>query len=172
MNVSLETSKQLPAISILLPFRNAESTFNECLDSILGQTMENFELIAVNDNSSDKSVEILKQYVRDDHRVRIFNNPHSGLVTALNHGLKQASAKLVARMDADDRMYPQRLQLQYDFMQQNPDITALGSFARLFPEEIIQAGCHSYSDMLQPMERATSFQNYCTTWATIVDSTI
>ncbi len=105
----METNHQPPAISILLPFRNAESTLIECLDSIQGQSLEDFELIAVNDNSSDASVEILKQRARNDNRIRILNNQYSGLVTALNHGLKLASAKMIARMDADDRMHPSRL---------------------------------------------------------------
>jgi len=124
MNASLETNYQAPAVSILLPIRNAESTINECLDSILAQTLNEFELISVDDNSEDTSAEILKQYAQDDPRVKVFSNPKTGLVTALNHGLEQASTKLIARMDADDRMHPSRLEIQYNFMQHNPTSTS------------------------------------------------
>ncbi len=159
MNASSESNPLAPAISILLPFRNAASTIEECLHSIQGQTCGNYELIAVNDNSSDASVAILQTYARDNPKIELRHNPSSGLVSALNYGLEHCSSQLIARMDADDRMSPHRLQLQYDFMQQNPDITALGSFARLFPEEIIQAGFREYM----------RWQNSCITPRDIAD---
>lgn len=159
MNASLETNRQTPAISILLPYRDARSTLDECLKSIQEQTLDNFELIAVNDNSSDGSIDTLNKFARNDPRINLLNNPNSGLVSALNLGLEYSSSQYIARMDADDRMSPQRLQLQYDYMQQNPGITALGSYARLFPEELIQEGFREYM----------RWQNSCITPQDIAD---
>ncbi len=159
MNASLESDRLAPAISILLPFRNAESTIEECLHSIQGQTFGDYELIAINDNSNDASVTILQTHASNNPKIHILHNPGSGLVPALNYGLEHCASQLIARMDADDRMSPQRLQLQYDYMQQNPNITVLGSFVTLFPPEIIQAGFREYM----------RWQNSCITPRDIAD---
>ncbi len=159
MNASSGTNNTPPEISILLPFRNSESTLDECLLSIQKQSLNSFELIAVNDRSSDNSVERIEMYASNDPRIQILENPDTGLVAALNHGLQHCTASLVARMDSDDIMLPQRLQLQHEFMQQNPDITALGTFASLFPEEIIQDGFREYM----------RWQNSCVTAQDIAD---
>ncbi len=159
MSASLETKHQPPLVSILLPFRNCESTLNECLASIQGQSLNNFELIAVNDHSSDQSVATIQQFARNDPRIHILDNPGSGLVAALNHGLQQSSSSLIARMDGDDIMLPQRLQLQYEFMLQHQEITVLGTFATLFPHKIIQAGFREYM----------RWQNSCLTPQDIAD---
>ncbi len=131
-------------VSILLPFRNGEATLEECLDSIQEQTFTEFELLAVNDRSDDRSLSIIRTRAESDKRIRILENPGCGLVSALNYGLANSSAEYIARMDVDDRMHPQRLQRQLDFMQQHPDITLVASQARLFPEEMIQDGFREY----------------------------
>ncbi len=159
MSASLETEHQPPLVSILLPFRNCESTLNECLASIQVQSLNNFELIAVNDHSSDQSVATIQKFARNDPRIQILDNPGSGLVAALNHGLQQSSSSLIARMDGDDIMLPQRLQLQYEFMLQHQEITVLGTFATLFPQEIIQDGFREYM----------RWQNSCLTPQDIAD---
>jgi len=159
MNALLGTNNPPPTISILLPFRNSESTLDECLTSIQGQTFKNFELIAVDDHSNDGSVKTIQKYAKNDPRIQIMKNPGSGLVSALNHGLENSSSALVARMDGDDIMLPQRLQLQYKFMLRHPGITALGTFASLFPEEIIQDGFREYM----------RWQNSCVTPQDIAD---
>jgi glycosyltransferase involved in cell wall biosynthesis len=159
MNASSGTNSPSPAISILLPVRNCVSTLGECLVSIQNQTLDNHELIVVDDHSSDASAAIVQSYAGNDPRIRLFNNPGRGLVAALNHGLGLASCRFVARMDGDDIMLPQRLQLQYEYMLQHPDITALGSFARLFPEHAIQDGFREYM----------RWQNSCITPRDIAD---
>jgi len=159
MSASLETEQQPPLVSILLPFHNCESTLYECLASIQGQSLNNFELIAVNDHSSDQSVTIIHKVARNDPRIQLLDNPGFGLVAALNHGLQQSSSSLIARMDGDDIMLPQRLQLQYEFMLQHQEITVLGAFATLFPHETIQAGFREYM----------RWQNSCLTPQDIAD---
>ncbi len=140
-----QTSEAVKApLSVLLPFRNGASTLDECVDSIQSQTWRDFELLAVNDHSSDESLTVLRSRARSDPRIRVLQNPGRGLVAALNHGLQKAEGDLVARMDADDRMHPERLLKQLRYLRQNPDIAAVGSRARLFPENAIRSGFREY----------------------------
>jgi len=125
-----------------MPVFNAEETLPECLQSILSQTFQDFELIVVNDNSTDQSMEVLQSY--DDPRVRIFDNKQKGIVSALNLGLQHCHSDLVARMDADDVMYAARLEKQYGVMNKDPSITLCATRARKFPEEKIKAGYVEY----------------------------
>jgi glycosyltransferase involved in cell wall biosynthesis len=131
-------------ISVLLPFRNAAETLPDCLASIAGQSLDDYELLAINDHSSDGSCEIVAAHASRDNRIRLIQNEDPGLVPALNLGLAKARSKLVARMDADDLMHPARLEKQYRHMQDNPRITLLGCSARLFPHELISDGYHEY----------------------------
>jgi len=135
---------QGPEVSILLPFYNAAATLAECLASIARQTLPEYELIAVDDGSTDNSAELLRARAANDRRIRLFQPGRRGLVEALNIGLRAARAPLVARMDADDRMHPDRLRLQRDFMLSNIDIALVGTCVRLFPEDRIQAGYREY----------------------------
>ncbi len=131
-------------LSILLPFRDAAETLDECLDSIQAQTSPDFELIAVNDHSRDASPALIAQRVHDDPRIRLLDAPEPGLVAALNHGLHAARGQLIARMDADDRMHPERLARQTRYLAQHPDITLVASRAHLFPEARIHKGYREY----------------------------
>ena len=129
-------------VSILMPVFNAEDTLAECLDSIFLQTLQNFEIIAVNDFSTDRSVEILRSY--HDSRIHVVDNQYKGIVSALNSGLKLCQSDFVARMDADDVMYAQRLEKQFNVLSNNPDITLCATQARKFPEKIIKRGYIEY----------------------------
>lgn len=125
-----------------MPVFNAEKTLAECLESILDQTLEEFELVAVNDNSTDRSVEVLRSY--NDSRISIIENQQKGIVSALNLGLQSCRSDLVARMDADDVMYVDRLKKQFAVMTDDASITLCATQARKFPEEIIKAGYAEY----------------------------
>ena len=133
-----------PAISILLPFRNAASTIAECLDSIRRQTFSDYELIAVDDGSSDASTSIVAEYAAADLRIQLHRSPVQGLVAALNYGLRRTRAALIARMDADDLMHPERLDLQFDHLQRHPEISLVSCQARAFPEALVQQGYREY----------------------------
>ena len=129
-------------VSILMPVFNAEETLAECLGSIFLQTLQDFEIIAVNDFSTDRSVEILRSY--HDSRIHVVDNQNKGIVSALNSGLKLCQSDFVARMDADDVMYAQRLEKQFDVLSNKPDITLCATQARKFPEKIIKRGYIEY----------------------------
>ena len=129
-------------VSILMPVFNAEETLVECLDSIFLQTLQDFEIIAMNDFSTDRSVEILRSY--HDSRIHVVDNQNKGIVSALNSGLKLCQSDFVARMDADDVMYAQRLEKQFDVLSNKPDITLCATQVRKFPEKIIKRGYIEY----------------------------
>lgn len=148
----------LPSLSVLLPYRNAAATLAECLSSIRAQQCEDYELLAVDDHSIDDSAEILRHWAAADSRIRCLESPRPGLVAALNHGLEVARADIVVRMDADDRMYPQRLARQRTHLRNDPSLTISACRVRAFPEEIVQAGLRAYvnwqNDCLNPDDHA------------------
>jgi glycosyltransferase involved in cell wall biosynthesis len=121
----------IPAVSVLLPVRDALSTLGACLDSLAAQTLHDHEVVAVDDGSEDGSAEILKDRSRRDPRVRLLLGARLGLVSALNTALAAARAPLVARMDADDECSPQRLALQKARLDADATTDVLGCRVRL-----------------------------------------
>jgi glycosyltransferase involved in cell wall biosynthesis len=117
-------------------------------------------VVAIDDHSRDGSAALVQGYARRDPRIRLLSSPHPGLVAALNHGLQQANGALIARMDGDDRMHPQRLARQVAYLRQHPGITLIGSRARLFPGAQIRAGYREYmrwqNQLLTPKQIATA----------------
>ena len=110
----------IPRISVILPVRDAEKTLAVAVESILGQTERNFELLVVDDGSTDASLRILQEFAELDGRIRVLSTVNPGIVEALNLGLAEARAPYLARMDADDVSLPERLGLQCDFLDANP----------------------------------------------------
>jgi glycosyltransferase involved in cell wall biosynthesis len=101
---------------------NAECHLREAIDSILCQTLPGFELIVVDDASTDRTLQILSDYVTQDSRIRLLrNDTNRGLTRSLNLGLAVARAPIIARMDADDISAPQRLERQIDFLHSHPE---------------------------------------------------
>lgn len=133
-----------PAISVLLPCYNATDTLDECLTSLANQTLEDYEVVAVDDGSSDGTLEILKSWQHRDPRLQVLSLPHQGIVAALNAGLSACRATYIARMDADDRCMPARLELQAQFLDSHPDIVLVGCLVRSFPEEQVRQGFKIY----------------------------
>jgi glycosyltransferase involved in cell wall biosynthesis len=141
----MPTTPTHPPISIVLPFRDAAATLCDCLDSIRGQTFGDYELLAIDDGSSDQSAVIARRYAESDPRIRMLETDGSGLVPALNLGLAHARAPLIARMDADDRMRPERLAAQATYLSQHPDIALVGTQVELFPPDAVRAGYREYA---------------------------
>jgi len=108
-----------PDVSIVMPVRNAADWLSETLGSISAQTLGDYELIAVDDHSIDRTSHILAEAASRDARVRVIKNSGRGLVAALNAGFEAAQGAFIARMDADDLMPPDRLELQIDFLTRN-----------------------------------------------------
>ncbi|MDR2489690.1 MAG: glycosyltransferase [Desulfovibrio sp.] len=115
-----------PHISVCLPVYNAQAFLSCAVESILGQSYPHFELLVVDDGSTDASAEILARYAAHDERVKVFSQQNSGLVVSLNRLLHEAKAPLIARMDADDVALPDRFAKQIEVMQARPELAALG----------------------------------------------
>ena len=116
-----------PAISIVMPFRNAGRTIAATLCSITAQSERDFELIAVDDGSTDQSAAIAREAAARDVRIALITAQGRGLVAALNAGIAAARSDLIARMDADDEMHPQRLERQRRFLERHEDVALVGS---------------------------------------------
>lgn len=124
-------STHTPKVSVLMPVYNAEEYLAEAIESILGQDFTDFELIAINDGSTDGSTEILEGYAHKDRRVAVLEQPNGGIVSALNAGLAIARGAYVARMDADDVSAHNRFSKQVEFLESRLDVAALGTQIRL-----------------------------------------
>lgn len=121
-----------PLISVVMPVYNSETYLQESANSILNQTYTNFEFIVINDGSTDRSLDILTEYLRKDNRIAIINQQNSGLSNSLNRGIELSRSNLIARMDADDIAEPTRLEEQVNFIDQNPQVVVLGTAFLLF----------------------------------------
>ena len=98
----------IPKVSVILPFFNAATTLNRAMKSIASQSLKDFECILINNNSSDKSVEIALEQTEKDERFILIHEKKQGVMFASNSGSKQARGKYIARMDADDWSFPNR----------------------------------------------------------------
>ncbi|MBT6052063.1 MAG: glycosyltransferase [Candidatus Scalindua sp.] len=129
----MEAYKVKPVISVVMSVFNAENYLSETIESILAQTFRNFEFIIVNDGSTDTSLNIITSY--NDQRIVIINQSNLGLSKALNNGIRIANTDYICRIDADDIALPQRLDKQYEFMQNNPNCVCVGSNAIYITEK-------------------------------------
>lgn len=111
-------------LSVILPVFNGEQHLQKAIDSILNQTFSDFELIIINDGSSDRSLDIIKSY--NDKRIVLIDQENKGLAKTLNVGLNIAKGTYIARMDADDIAYPDRFKKQMLYLKQHPEIKLLG----------------------------------------------
>jgi glycosyltransferase involved in cell wall biosynthesis len=118
-----------PAISIIMVFYNAEKYIKESVKSILNQSFNDYELLLIDDGSTDMSVKIVKEF--KDDRIILIHTCHD-YIKSLNVGLEKAHGKYIARMDADDIMHPDRLFIQYSLMENNPKIDICFSWCTIF----------------------------------------
>lgn len=117
---------KIPLVSVVMPIYNADAYLRKAIESILAQSFRDFELIVIDDGSTDTSLEIIKSYF--DKRIRLIKKQNnSGIIDSLNKGIRVASGKYIARMDADDISLPNRLKLQIDFLEINSNHALVGT---------------------------------------------
>ncbi len=116
-----------PQITVLMPAYNVAKYIGIAINSVLAQTFTDFELLIINDGSTDDTEKIIRSF--SDDRIRLINQTNQGVAAALNIGMLNARADLVARFDADDICLPERLMVQYNFLNDNPDYIIVGSDA-------------------------------------------
>lgn len=110
-----------------MPAYNVAKYITKAINSVLAQTFTDFELLIINDGSTDDTEKVIRSF--SDDRIRLINQTNQGVAAALNIGLLNAQADLIARFDADDICMPERLMVQYDFLNDNPDYIIVGSDA-------------------------------------------
>jgi len=123
-----------PAIDVLVTVYNGERFLAQTIESVINQSFSNWRLIIVDDLSTDRTPQIIKHYAGIETRIISLKGEHKGVAAAANIGLKAVTAPLVARLDADDVCVPERLQVQLNYMQQHPDVLAVGSYVYLIDE--------------------------------------
>jgi len=112
-------------ISIVMPVRDAAKTLRSATESVLAQTFRDWNLLAVDDGSTDDSREILQNFAGDDARIRVISTPPQGIARALQTGCTAAAGEWIARMDADDWMHPERLAEQLVFAGRHPELDVI-----------------------------------------------
>ena len=116
--------KSNPLVSVVIPVHNGEKYIKESIDSCLEQTYKNIEVIVVDDKSEDRTLEILKGY---GDKIKVIPiEKQNGLGNVINIGIRKAQGKYIARMDADDIMYPTRIEKQIEYLESNPNCVAIG----------------------------------------------
>lgn len=122
----------MPKVTVLLPIYNAERYLDECMSSVLGQTLEDLEIIAINDGSKDSSLEILGRYAERDPRVSILDKPNSGYGDSLNQGIDRAQGEYVTFVESDDYVPADAMESLYTFAKENGDLEWLKADADIF----------------------------------------
>jgi len=116
-----------PKVTVLMPAYNAAKYIGEAITSVLAQSFDDFELLIVNDGSTDETAKMVRSF--NDPRIVLISQENKGVASALNLGLAYARAPYIARFDADDICYPNRLKIQYDFITAYPEYSVIGSAA-------------------------------------------
>lgn len=144
-----------PPVSVVLPLRDALATLDGAIQSVLDQSDPDFELLAIDDGSSDGSSERLREWVARDARVRVLSLPESpgDLVAALQAGCVAARGRFLLRMDADDLAHPQRLARSRALLESDPRLGVVGCLVRSFPEATLRAGRVRYDAWLNGLRR-------------------
>ncbi len=137
-------ASQAPTVSVLLPVWNGEAFLEQAMESILRQTLSSFELIVIDDGSTDQSAAIAEGYAVDDDRIRVLRCPHRGFSATLNAGIATVRGEYIARMDADDISVPERLQKQVAYLDAHPECVAVGAWIEVIDEAGRHLGLKTY----------------------------
>jgi glycosyltransferase involved in cell wall biosynthesis len=149
-----------PGITILMPVYNGEKYLAGAVESILGQTFENFEFLIFDDGSTDRTLEILKR--QPDKRIKLIENKENlGIARNLNRGIALAKGKYIARMDADDISLPTRLEEQLKFMETNRHIAVCGTWIKFIGREVKWVENNILKDPSNPEEIRCRFLFNC-----------
>jgi len=144
---------QNPLVSILIPFRDTEAFIEACLQSILTQTYAHWELIIIDDHSTDTSYNLVKTYAAHDSRIKLFKNTGRGIIDALQLAFKKSSGTLITRMDSDDVMRKNKLEVMVKHLQTHGTGHVALGLVNYFSDDGIKAGYKSYEVWLNTLTR-------------------
>lgn len=147
-----------PNISVLLPVRDGAAHLGDAIASLDAQSISDFELIAVDDGSTDATPELLAAWADRDSRVRVLRQSAGGIVAALERARAEARGRYLARMDADDVAEPRRLEAQRHLMEQHPELSGCGCLVRYFPDEAVRDGARRYEAWINSVVTPTEIE--------------
>jgi glycosyltransferase involved in cell wall biosynthesis len=148
----LDQKRHTPTpVSILMPCYNAAGTLPEALESLQRQTYQDYTIIAVDDGSTDTTLDILQKQSAGDGRLHVINQKHAGIVAALQAGLQACQSPYVCRMDADDRAHPERLQRQVDYLERHAHTSVVSCLVAGFPDHQVRQGFRIYMQWLNSL---------------------
>lgn len=147
---------QNPLVSILTPFKNTTAFLEECLDSILCQTYLNWELIIVDDSSTDSSYNIVEKYANADSRIKLLKNSGTGIIEALRYAFESSKGELITRMDSDDIMNPKKLEVLVNNLLEYGEHHVAVGLVKYFSEQGVNAGYKSYESWLNHLTKTGS----------------
>ncbi len=138
-------------VSILMPVKNAAPFLEECLVSIQHQTYENWELIAIDDHSSDQSIKILNDHASADPRIIVFKNPGIGIISALQAAFERSDGNFITRMDADDMMVPHQLEKMVKALSGLNERTLVTGLVKYFSDQPVSKGYLKYENWINDL---------------------
>ena len=146
----------LPRVSIIIPSYNHERFVGRAIESALAQTYQDFEIVITDDASTDRSVDILSSYARQDPRIKLFLNRFNYETHAVNHCIQHSSGDYIAMLSSDDEFFPAKLERQVDFLDRRPDVAAVFTQARIVDEQNrdLPESSHFYSTIFQQPNRS------------------
>ena len=106
-------------VSVIIPVYNVEPYLKQCMDSVVGQTLKDIEIICVDDGSTDNSLDILREYAAEDSRIQIIEQKNAGAGAARNNGMRYATGKYLSFLDSDDFFEPRMLEKAYDLAEKD-----------------------------------------------------
>lgn len=134
--LKLKKSDNLPCIDVLTCVYNAEAYIGHAIESVLFQSYPNIHLVIVTDPCTDKTIDIIKQYVSRYSNITLHeNSEHQGIIKCFNQGLTYCNSAFIARMDLDDLIHPLRFEKQMNFLNEHPEIGVISSYMRVFNEK-------------------------------------
>jgi cellulose synthase/poly-beta-1,6-N-acetylglucosamine synthase-like glycosyltransferase len=140
-----------PSVSVLMPVRDESELLASAMESMLAQTLDDFEIVLVDDGSSNETRDASVAWGERDTRVTVLRQAPLGIVAALEHGRSIARGRYLARMDADDIAHPDRLAIQFDLMELSPGLAGCGCGVEYFPREVVRDGARRYEAWLNAL---------------------
>lgn len=148
----------MPNVTVLMPVYNGEKYVRHAIESILGQTYDDFEFVIVDDGSTDRTIAIVRSF--DDPRIVLLSNEANlGIVESLNRGIRIAQGTYICRMDADDIAMPNRVERQVRYLEEHPEVAAVGSNTLLVDEQGCEIGQEDYPHLPQEVHKTILTHN-------------
>lgn len=138
-------------VSILIPFKNTEIYLSDCLDSIINQSYKQWEVLIVDDHSTDSSYQLVEQYALKDKRIKLFKNQGQGIIDALKLAFTNSQGGFVSRMDSDDIMHPDKLKIMTTNLVKHGKKHVAVGLVKYFSETGIQEGYKTYENWLNKL---------------------